>query len=80
MKTLHQCLKLNQAISKSAGIELITAADAYKKDGMDAHEAEKKAILQALEQTHMNKTKAAELLGIHRTLLYRKIKLLEIEL
>ncbi len=36
--------------------------------------AEKKAILYALEETNYNKAKAAGLLGIHRTLLYKKMK------
>jgi transcriptional regulator with PAS, ATPase and Fis domain len=42
--------------------------------------AEKSAILRALEETANNKTRAAELLGIHRTLLYKKMKKLGIEL
>lgn len=37
-------------------------------------EAEIKAINTALENTGYNKTKAAQLLGIHRTLLYKKMK------
>ncbi|MCP4371583.1 MAG: AAA domain-containing protein [Deltaproteobacteria bacterium] len=36
--------------------------------------AEKEAILFALEETNYNKVKAAGLLGIHRTLLYKKMK------
>lgn len=36
--------------------------------------AEKKALLQALGSARNNKKKAAELLGIHRTLLYKKMK------
>ncbi|CAB5132402.1 Nitrogen regulation protein NR(I), GlnG (=NtrC) [Olavius algarvensis associated proteobacterium Delta 3] len=36
--------------------------------------AEKDAILTALKETGYNKTRAAGLLGIHRTLLYKKIK------
>ena len=40
--------------------------------------AEKIAILEALADADNNKTKAAGLLGIHRTLLYRKMKQLEI--
>ncbi len=36
--------------------------------------AEKAAILDALKITGFNKVSAAELLGIHRTLLYKKIK------
>lgn len=36
--------------------------------------AEKKAILRSLEETGYNKALAAKVLGIHRSLLYRKIK------
>ena len=36
--------------------------------------AEKKAILDALQSTEHNKSRAADLLGIHRTLLYKKMK------
>ncbi|MCP4752673.1 MAG: sigma-54-dependent Fis family transcriptional regulator, partial [Proteobacteria bacterium] len=35
---------------------------------------EKELILQALQQTNFSKPKAAALLGIHRTTLYRKLK------
>jgi len=41
-------------------------------------EAEKKIIKDALRQTSGNKVKAADLLGIHRTVLYYKIKQLHI--
>ncbi len=37
-------------------------------------EAERKALLQALDSADNNKKRAAELLGIHRTLLYKKMK------
>lgn len=37
-------------------------------------EAEKKALLSALDITGHNKKKASEILGIHRTLLYKKMK------
>ena len=42
--------------------------------------SEKEAILFALESTDHNKAKAAEMLGIHRTLLYKKMKKLGISL
>jgi DNA-binding NtrC family response regulator len=41
-------------------------------------EAEKEAIIQALKATHANKSKAAELLGISRDRLYRKMELYNI--
>jgi len=37
-------------------------------------EAEKKAIIHALNTTGNNKKKTADILGIHRTLLYKKMK------
>jgi len=40
---------------------------------------EKEAILKALATTNNNKTKASDLLGIHRTLLYKKMRKYEIE-
>jgi transcriptional regulator with PAS, ATPase and Fis domain len=36
--------------------------------------AEERAILYALESTDYNKAKAADFLGIHRSLLYKKMK------
>lgn len=41
---------------------------------LEVVEAERKAILMALKLTSGNKAKAAELLGIHRTNLYRKME------
>jgi transcriptional regulator with PAS, ATPase and Fis domain len=47
----------------------------------DVHgEAEKRALLRALTMTGYNKKKASELLGIHRTLLYKKMKKYNISL
>jgi len=59
------------ASSVSTGISTIREAQA---------EAERSTILAALEQTANNKAKAASLLGIHRTLLYKKMKKLGITL
>lgn len=42
--------------------------------------AEKNAILEALKLTGYNKARAAEILGIHRTLLYKKARKYSIEL
>ncbi|MEZ5174348.1 MAG: sigma-54 dependent transcriptional regulator [Bacteroidia bacterium] len=43
-------------------------------------EAEKRAILQALESTNYNKSRTAELLGVDRKTLYNKIQSYQIEL
>ena len=40
---------------------------------------EMEAILKALATTNNNKTEAAKLLGIHRTLLYKKMKKYQIQ-
>ena len=41
---------------------------------LDIHENERVAIRQALEQAHGNRTRAAEILGISRRTLQRKLK------
>lgn len=43
-------------------------------------EAEKKAIREALQKTDYNKARAARMLGIHRTLLYKKMKKYDISI
>jgi PAS domain S-box-containing protein len=43
-------------------------------------EMEKEAILEAIQQARFNKKQAAQLLGIHRTALYKKIKKLNLPL
>ncbi len=49
-------------------------------DTLNLDEREKQAILKALAQTHGNKKKAAQVLGIHRPTLYSKMKRYGIEL
>ena len=46
---------------------------------LNLEDREKQTILQALAQTHGNKKKAAQILGIHRPTLYGKMKRLGIE-
>ncbi|SLM31384.1 Sigma-54 dependent transcriptional regulator [Desulfamplus magnetovallimortis] len=43
-------------------------------------ESEKEAVIQALDLCGNNKSKAAKMLGIHRTMLYRKMKKYHLEL
>lgn len=42
-------------------------------------QAEKEAILKALQASNQNKVKAARMLGIHRTLLYKKMQKLGLD-
>jgi len=51
-----------------------------KTDKLNLEEIEKKAIKKALEISRKDKNKAAELLGIHPSTLYRKIKKLDVEI
>ena len=44
------------------------------KDDTRRHGVEKTAILRALDEADYKKTRAADMLGIHRTLLYKKMK------
>ena len=53
---------------------LSAQATEYASIRVTQAKAEKSAILRALDETANNKTRAAELLGIHRTLLYKKMK------
>ena len=53
---------------------LSAKATKYASIRVTQAKAEKSAILRALEETANNKTRAAELLGIHRTLLYKKMR------
>lgn len=51
---------------------------AFQPLASETAQAERSAILKALELAEGNKTKAAELLGIHRTNLYRKMEKYEL--
>ena len=58
---------------------LQAAAVASPATALNLEDHEKQTILQALAQTHGNKKKAAQILGIHRPTLYGKMKRLGIE-
>ena len=58
---------------------LQAAAVASGTTALNLENHEKQTILQALAQTHGNKKKAAQILGIHRPTLYGKMKRLGIE-
>ena len=57
-----------------------TAAPARRGGVASLNDMERETILQALAQTHGNKKKAAELLGIQRPTLYNKMKRYAIEI
>ena len=58
---------------------MLAAAVASSSTALNLEDHEKQTILQALAQTHGNKKKAAQILGIHRPTLYGKMKRLGIE-
>jgi transcriptional regulator with PAS, ATPase and Fis domain len=64
---------LNQTQSLQTGSLL----DSYSLKGAVA-DLEKTAVRKALEQVHWNKTRAAQLLGISRRALFRKMKSLDL--
>jgi len=71
LKQLPQKIQLPPALQ-----DPLPAAGA---NSLNLGESEKETILQALVQTHGNKKKAAEILGIHRPTLYGKMKRYGIE-
>ena len=73
---------VSYAFAVSSGIVLqkkhlpdtIREIDVTRHPELKPPKSEKDLIVQALQQTHFNKPKAAALLGIHRVTLYRKLK------
>ena len=68
--TIYPC-DLPFFLSRSQKISLDPGQSLLKNSQI---RAEREAIRYALESTNFNKARAADLLGIHRTLLYKKIK------
>ncbi len=66
-----QISDLPRYLFKKAGVVRSAAPRPLKQI---QHCAEKEAILRSLQETGYNKARAAKALGIHRSLLYRKIK------
>ncbi len=60
------------------GNEMVLNGNASKDLKSTALHAESKRILEVLQKVHFNKTKAAEILNIHRKTLYTKLKLMNI--
>ena len=90
VRELHNVIEraLNVADGSMIGLEHLplylqewAPEERLTSDKIDGHllayevkKAEKKAILQALKRTQGNRAQAAQLLGIHRTSLYRKLE------
>ena len=66
--------------TRELGTEILsqTLPDTSQSLNLHDEETEKRRILQALQQTGNNKTKAAQLLGVDRKTLYNKLKLYNI--
>ncbi len=62
------------------GDELLATSASVRATVLHDEDREKEQILEALRQTHNNKSKAALLLGIDRKTLYNKLKLYQIDL
>ena len=60
--------------SPTAGSPALPGLPDAEVDNLNLDDRERRAIMQALAQTHGNKLKAAKMLGIHRPTLYNKMK------
>ena len=60
--------------SPNAGNPALPGLPDAEGDNLNLDDRERRAIMQALAQTHGNKLKAAKMLGIHRPTLYNKMK------
>lgn len=78
--TEHLPAFLNEPIRSKNDIELFSTKQLARAENFNIHSAEHELILQALEKTHGNRTHAAEILGISRRTLQRKLKELNQEL
>jgi DNA-binding NtrC family response regulator len=61
-------------------LQQVERGNHHSSAGLNLDDMERNAILQALAQTHGNKKKAAQILGIQRPTLYNKMKRYAIEL
>jgi len=66
-------------ITAKAVREALQSSEKAEEDSGDLSEVERRHILRVLEQTGGNKTKAAEILGIQRRTLYKKLARIERE-
>jgi DNA-binding NtrC family response regulator len=73
--TVARLLALRPAgpVTREDVLDLLDAAEPDLEESTHLDDLERKQILRVLEQTGGNKTKAAELLGIQRRTLYKKL-------
>ncbi len=82
---LPSALQNSMLAGKAGQVLLAAAASAQSRGGtsqravVPLHEIEKRAIIEAMEQTKGDRGVAAHLLGIGRTTLYRKLKEYQVE-
>ncbi len=69
---------MEEVLNGYGGGELVLNGNGSKDLKTTALHAESKRILEVLQKVHFNKTKAAEILNIHRKTLYTKLKLMNI--
>jgi DNA-binding NtrC family response regulator len=66
-------------VSEQAIAELVASGEESEPDSGALGEVERRQILRVLEQTGGNKTRAAEILGVQRRTLYKKLQRIERE-
>jgi len=68
-------IRQNESVAKTGGTGQLDAASTLKEKMESISQmTEKRMIIDALNKTHQNRTKAARLLGISRRTLQNKIK------
>ena len=79
-QTLITVKELPSEVQLPAVLQMVERGEPQSAKAQSLNEMERNAILQALAQTHGNKKRAAELLGIQRPTLYNKMKRFGIQL
>jgi DNA-binding NtrC family response regulator len=78
--TCNRALTIGDSVAAAAGVRAGSIAAIFPPQSVvTLQELEKRAIKHALDHTHGDRTTAAQLLGIGRTTLYRKLKEYELE-
>ena len=73
MLSEHDTLVLSDFVQEPGELEAEAMLDAAAEDGMDLEELERRYIRVILERCQGNKAKAARILGIDRSTLWRKL-------